>query len=479
MLSCVTGVSMASVGAAGEISYAIVSSESTAAEPEWQKVIAALAQKYPAAEQHTFADGELPALLESFRASRPRYACIVAQHSEVTREFVCQVHQLSRRIDRDPYADVCWGILTGFDAANALQIATTATPLVIERVASGTEVALEKCQEGVWYCELVKNRMVRKARGGMPVEGQGPDDTTRVLAETLNDYGAQLFVTSGHATERDWQIGFRYKNGYFKSEGGQLYGLDTAGGRIDVSSPNPKVYMPIGNCLMGRIDGTDAMALAWLKSAGVRQMLGYTVPTWYGYAGWGCLDYFVEQPGRYAFAEAFLANQHAMIHRLETCFPEIAKEPLAGPDDAMKLRGKIKGTQRAKDLGLGTQDGVGLLFDRDALVFYGDPAWDARLADGDLAYGQSLSEKDGVWTFEVKPEIGAKSFAPVNENGAQRGWRPMVAFLPERLEGEIEILEGGELGAVVADDFVLLPNPRKVEDGKAYRVVFRVAAPVQ
>jgi zinc protease len=145
----------------------------------------------------------------------------------------------------------------------------------------------------------------------------------------------------------------------------------------------------------------------------------------------------------------------------------------------MRLRGKIEGTQRAKDLGLGAQDGVGLLFDRDALVFYGDPAWDARLADGDLAYGQSLTEKDGVWTFEVKPEIGAKSFAPVNENGAQRGWRPMVAFLPERLEGEIEILEGGELGAVVADDFVLLPNPRKVEDGKAYRVVFRVAAAVQ
>ena len=57
---------------------------------------------------------------------------------------------------------------------------------------------------------------------------------------------------------------------------------------------------------MGHIDDQQAMALAWLKSGGVRQMLGYTVPTWYGYAGWGCLDYFVEQPGRYDFAEAFL-----------------------------------------------------------------------------------------------------------------------------------------------------------------------------
>lgn len=50
----------------------------------------------------------------------------------------------------------------------------------------------------------------------------------------------------------------------------------------------------------------------------------------------------------------------------------------------------------------------------------------------------------------------------------------MVAFLPERLDGEIEILEGEDLGAVVADDFVLLPNPRQVEEAKAYRVRFRV-----
>ena len=57
---------------------------------------------------------------------------------------------------------------------------------------------------------------------------------------------------------------------------------------------------------MGNIDGQDAMALAWMNDAGVKQMLGYTVPTWFGYQGWGVLDYFVEQPGRYTLTEAFL-----------------------------------------------------------------------------------------------------------------------------------------------------------------------------
>ena len=45
-------------------------------------------------------------------------------------------------------------------------------------------------------------------------------------------------------------------------------------------------------------------------------MAGYTELTWYGYSGWGMLDYCVEQPGRYTCAEAFAASQAALIHRL-------------------------------------------------------------------------------------------------------------------------------------------------------------------
>jgi hypothetical protein len=71
-------------------------------------------------------------------------------------------------------------------------------------------------------------------------------------------------------------------------------------------------------------------ALAFLNSAGVYQMVGYTVPTWYGYGGWGMLDYFLEQPGRFTLSEAFFANQQAFIHRLVTSFPEAAATTTAG-----------------------------------------------------------------------------------------------------------------------------------------------------
>jgi zinc protease len=417
-----------------------------------------------------FPDGRPDAVLEQLGKIHPRYTCFVARHEEITREFVTRVHQMTRKLDDDPYADTIWGILTGYDASNAEDIASKQQPLIIERVASGTEVALEQCREGIWYCELKQGRMVRKKPGGKPVEGTGPDDTTEALAETLTKYNAQLFVTSGHATERDWQIGFAYRNGFFKCAGGQLFGVDTKGRRIDIQSPGPKVYMPIGNCLMGHIDSQDAMALAWLKSAGVRQMLGYTVPTWYGYAGWGCLDYFVEQPGRFSFSEAYFANQHALIHRLETCFPEIARVALKDPNEAGKMRKKIKGNAAARLAGLKAQDAVGLLFDRDAVVFYGDPAWEARLATGNCAYGQKLRQEGDKYTLLIEPRWGKKAFDPVNTNGSQRGGRPIVAYLPQRVK-DIRIVEGTELNPVITDDFILVPNPGS-SDGGALKVVF-------
>ena len=79
----------------------------------------------------------LPKLREQF----PRYACFVATPEEATKEFVASVHQLTRQLDDDPYPDCFWGILTGYDAANALRLAKQKEPLTVRKVAAGTEVA--------------------------------------------------------------------------------------------------------------------------------------------------------------------------------------------------------------------------------------------------------------------------------------------------------------------------------------------------
>jgi zinc protease len=207
------------------------------------------------------------------------------------------------------------------------------------------------------------------------------------------------------------------------------------------------------------------MALAWMNSAGVHQMIGYTVPTWYGYAGWGVLDYFVEQPGRYSLAEAFHANLNSLIWKL-SLFGEHA---VAAQDANKKVTIDLVGGW--KEEGLKTQDVRGLIHDRDVVAFYGDPGWDSRMADKPKYYDQSLEEKDGIWTFTITPRKGALSFDPVNRNGAQRGYRPIFAWLPTRI-GPAQVVEGVDLHPVITDDFILIPNPRSCDPSREYKVVF-------
>ena len=445
--------------------YAIVVSRTTQTNPDWRRVVEVLREKHQGAV--VVFDASVEEARPRLRELLPRYACFVAAPEEVTRRFVAQVHRLTRQLDDDPYPDCCWGILTGYDAANALRIAEHQEPLTVRKVASATEIALDMCEEGRWYSELKAGQWTRKEKGGEPKALTGPTDTAEILVKALTDYQADLFVTSGHATEHDWQIGYGYRNGQFRCANGVLYGADTQGKRIPLRSPNPKVYLPIGNCLMGHIDGTNSMSLAYLNSGGVHQMAGYTVVTWYGYAGWGCLDYFLEQPGRYTFAEAFLANQVALINRLQMYFPDLVSAEL---DANGQTHLPIQLTEAARLAGLTADDARGLLYDRDTLAFYGDPAWAARMTDRPKAWDQALTETNGTWTLEIKPNRGERTFAPINLNGSQRGGRPIIQFLPCRLK-DTRVLAGADLKPVVTDNFILVPNPREWDATRSYRVV--------
>ena len=303
--------------------------------------------------------------------------------------------------------------------------------------------------------------MWEKLAGGSVEKKKCPDDSTAALVETFNQFKPDLFLTSGHATPRDWQIGYSYRNGQFRCKDGQLFGLDLQGKAHAIQSPNPKVYLPVGNCLMGLIPDRNCMALAFMHSAGVEQMIGYVVSTWHGYGGWGVRDLFVGLPGRYNLAEAFYANSQALVHQLESRFPKTARVDLDRFD--LETDHGLIGRLAAQH-GLRDKDEIGLLWDRDTVAFYGDPAWDARLAPGPLPWDQKLTEKDGVTTFEVT----------ANQDCAPS--RPPFVLFPHRVK-DVQIVEGGSYSPVITDNFLLLPRPAKLEKGKTYRVVFK-AAPV-
>lgn len=463
-MTCLAMVAAPLSGA--ESDYAILVSAKTASDSGWRQVVDMLSAKHKAS-LITYTHSMEESLVE-LKRQFPRYACFVAQPEEVTREYVADVHRLTRRLDDDPYTDCFWGILTGYDAANALAIARQTQPLTVDRILSGTDMAMEMVEEGLTFSELDKGRSVRKTKGGLSHEVKCPDDSTESIVNALNQERPDLFVTSGHATEHDWMIGFRYRNGFFKHQDGKLFGEDTQKRKLPIHSPNPKIYMPIGNCLMGHIDQPDCMATAFMNSAGVCQMLGYTVTTWYGYGGWGVLDYFVEQPGRYTFNEAFFANQIALENRLATYFPALLKleTDTVAQDSDVATPGEA-----AKAVKLTRQDGLGLLYDRDTVAFYGDPAWEARMAEEPRAFEQILTTRKGLFTFEIQPSRGPDSFKPINMNGSQRGGRPFLAYFKHRV-GNVKIISGAELNPIVTDNFILVPNPGVCDPARKYRVVF-------
>jgi len=447
----------------GKGSYAVVVSAATYGDPEWRRVVEALREKHDASViVYPNAIGEArPALAEAF----PRYACFVARPEEASRDFVVAVHRMTRKLDDDPYTDALWGILTGYDASDALRIAQHKEPLTIRRAAAGTGMDLDAFDEGRWFSEGEKGVMWEKVAGGKPERKKCPDDSTKALVDTFNDFKPDLFMTSGHATTRDWQIGYSYRNGQFRGKDGQLFGLDLKKNAYPVNSPNPKVYLPVGNCLIGMIDGRDCMALAFLHTGGVHQMIGYTVSTWFGYGGWGVRDLFIGQPGRFTLAEAFYLNSQALIHQLETRFPKSARVDFdqfnleADHHLIAKLAAK-HGLLNEQRNGLRGKDEMGLLWDRDTVAFYGDPAWEARMAPRPLAWEQKLTEKDGVYTFELTAS-------------RDTGWsRPPMILLPHRIR-DVEVIEGREFSPLITDNFLLLPSPAKFEKGSTYRVVFR------
>ncbi len=416
-----------------DYSYAIVSSKNTATDKDWIKVINVLKNRY---------NGKVVVYMNSIDESvyqlskiMPRYTAFVAKPDEATREFVAKIHQLTRSLDDDPYGDTIWGIVTGFNAQNAYNIVSVNKPVIIRRAVAGTSIPLDFFSEGVWYSEGKPGFGMAKDKDGSPHSIKTPIDTTKLFVDELNG-NADMFITSGHATERDWQIGYSYKNGALKSQNGSLYGVDTAGNKFQIKSAHPRVYLPVGNCLMGHIDNSNAMALAFLNSASVVQMIGYTVPTWFGFMGWGILDYFVEQPGRFTLSEAFFANQQALIWQLQ-------KNPTS----------------------------KGHLFDRDVVAFYGDPAFESRIEPIPSGWEQTLVRTNDTFIFNIKLLKGQKSFDLMDANGSQRGKRPIFQLLPIKI-GKYKLLEGEEYQPVITENFILIPQPEKIEKTE-FRIVIK------
>lgn len=441
-------------------SYVVVASEPTAAADGWRDVVRTLREKYDGS-LILHPEGRVAAALPALKTLRPRYAAFVARPEEAGRSCIVAIHRLTRKLDDDPYTDLRWGVVTGYNAADALRIARRRKPLVIDSAASSMGPGCFKALDhGFASFETDRHKFAIRKPGGETETIAVDPDPVQHLVEAFNSQSPDLFITSGHATEKNWQVIFNKNAGYFKCDHGQLYGEDSKKQRFDINAPGAKVYLPMGNCLIGHIPKPDCMATAWMHTGGVHQMFGYTVVTFHGYMGWGIGSFMGE---KYSLSEAFYFNNQSLIRELEMLFPEQAGVEFASYDPRQINR-------LAKKHNISDRKVIGHLWDRDAVAFYGDPAWVARHRLSNPAWRAS-------WQHTGE---SAEITVAVLENGTW-GNRPLAIPFPVRLDRVRGIDCSHDLEPVVTDDFALLPvmgRERKAGDTITLRFGgFAVACP--
>ncbi len=463
--------------AAPAADYAVAVSEAALADAGWAKVVARLRERHPGAEVVTWKASPLEAR-EALGRARPRHLAIVAPPAEAGRRFVAACHRLSRGIDADPWPDVRWGIVTGRDAAAALRQLEGPSAVVPRVALATTGIDLGPHERGLILSDGTKGRWHEKRAPG---DESGHPELPRAAAALWADYfRAQrpgLLVTSSHGFQHGFETPFG--TGFLQVRDGTLVPLDRPGGKPAgeplADDPTPRVYLPVGNCLVGHVDGPDCVVTAMMGRLGVRQMVGYTVVTWFGRGGWDLLATWQGRPGAHNLSEAFLINQARMEQDLLRLAPSAAgydlrlpdtgnpmPEPafrriLASPLAAEALAGL---DPRSKDAQERARQLVGLLWDRETVAFYGDPAFDARLAPREETGWKATLEEDAS---------GATVTVRFADAAAAAKGAPDLAFFPTRRLANPRLAEG-PADTLAADDLILLRSPRPAEGKLEVRV---------
>ncbi len=413
-------------GATPRDTYAIVASKAVMDDPAWKAAtVDVLLAKHPGARVAVWAHDptEVRAKLSHWQ---PSFTAFVVRPEQAGMRFTVDVSHLCRTLDDDPYTDTFWGVVTGYDPAAARALAE-AGPIAIERALDCAGCDLTAFGKAWRYTEDHRGTMNVWARGDTPAIQDVPCDTdnTQGVLERLRGDRVQFLSTSGHATQHDWQMGYCGPNMAMVHKDGRLIARDTKKQEHPAGSDEPKVYFANGNCLIGDIDKTDCMALSWMRDGGVRQFMGYTVTTWFGAQGWGTLGLFVDTAGLCTANEAFHFTNAGIVRALEeTGIADLRDFRIAEPKHVNLPQtpgmeawaaGQAKAGRKPEDIRKGLRQIMGNLHDRDTVCFYGDPALDARIADGrwhvsppTFVPGKKGSTAGGTLTLSLRAGEGVR-----------------------------------------------------------------------
>ena len=391
-----------------KVTYAIVV---PAGHPELDAAVQALRTKQTRhgreAKVITYKD-DVRETLPDLREALPYYTCFVTPKELAGRKFTGEVSRMAREILPDPYVDTFWGILTGYDAADIRRVAEFDTPIditdALDMVGGFHHSLMRRCYS---FDETQENnlRITDPAKKYDNEKTRISKDFTEEFLKLVNGGGFQIIMTSGHASEHDWASGYvSSSNMYLIDRNGKLFARDTRGRLTEVKDTTPKIWCAAGNCLIGNIPhGQDScMATAMIHSFGVYQLMGYTIETWFGRQGWTAQGMLTDYPGYYSFNESFhFANSWIVENLVKRNLNHLTLDTSDYDTFQIKAAATLRGIRfrNAEE----QKEALGLLYDRDVVAFYGDPAVRAGI---EPKTGQTLDlkqtvGKDGVLTLTL------------------------------------------------------------------------------
>lgn len=475
----------------------------SAGDAGWKSAAVAMAEKYAGSASADWDQTEA-GLLAHLREHQPRYLTILGKPQGFNAKLVRAINRATRNADPDPWTDCRWGMITGATPEDALRVIRTSEPLLTRRALCTTGINLNQVDSALVLSDAVAGKFTRKQAGGPAVESgwdekASPEGTVGLFAEAWNNDKPQLLVTSSHATQFNLEMPWGY--GLIASHGGKFHVVPKAkrnefarflGGAMfkgdekelgawieSLDAPvlrgcdDPKIWIAAGNCLIGDARGTsDSMVVSAMSSSGVRQLLGYVVPTWYGKNGWGALGLWQASHGRLDLSEAFFLNTQQMIERTVREFPGAENVDFDSDEIDGGLRHDrkfIEGLKALETKGVlkkeNGKDVLGLIHDRDTVAFWGDPRWRARLPEPEegAPLKESWIDKDGTLSLELSVANDFK--------GDYAVWLPRRVMMPAASSDE------GAPGSLVCGKDFLLARDLEMKAGSTLRVAIRSKSP--
>jgi zinc protease len=482
MLRCLALLALAVSPLCAASPYLVLLGKSAADDAAWRAVADAMAKKHNA-EVAAWDESEA-ALTTLLRGKSPRFLAIVNRPESFDAALVRAINRATRKADPDVWTDCRWGLVSGATPADAMRIVDTAGPLVIRRALCTTGIHLANVESALVISDGAPGKYTVKQAGGEPVEKSWdekahPAGTVELFAEAWNRQKPQLLVTSSHATQFNLEMPFgigliashggkfhvlskQQRNQFARFLGGAMFKGDVAelGQWIDetkapvlAGDADPKVWVACGNCLIGDARKTgESMVISAISGAGVRQFLGYVVPTWYGKNGWGASGLWQQSEGRLSLSEAFFLNTQNLIDRSMELCPGSESVDFDSDEIQTALRQDrpfIEGLKRLEKSGAmkkeNAKDVLGLIHDRDTVALWGDPAWQAGFAPpaAGAAVDLNWSDENGTLKLTLQARRDFKGALPV--------------WLPRRIPNPTATSKGdGSPDILAAKDFLWL-----------------------